>query len=208
MKKHDEGYVMLLVVVVLLVLGIMSAALMSMTVTNLKNQRNSINRMQEKYAAQGELEKLVAQTEAQIAAKLSEDPDGIIEVEPSEVEDESGYAKAAVEKWLAEGLQLQNGAFGNESFLIGEPLISEDETKLSCVVSFSAQSESGDTRIFCELLLSGELKELVDEDSPSEGEQEDDETSVSPEFGNKVYKISFTGLQYTSYEISEGGGEG
>ena len=69
MKKHDEGYVMLLVVVVILVLSIVSASLMSMTVANLKNQRNSVNRMKEKYSAQGELEKEIAKIQRSIPEK-------------------------------------------------------------------------------------------------------------------------------------------
>lgn len=214
MKKHDEGYTLLLVVVVLLVLGIVSAALMSMTVTNLKNQRNSVNRMKEKYSAQGELEIITAQLEAQIETKLSENPDGFtITVEPANVEDGESTSKVAVEKWLEEGLQLQNGAFENDTFQIAEPVVSDEETEFYCDISFTVQSESGKTQISCGLRLSGNLKDITEtEDSDEgsgEGERDSSEESVSPEFGNKNFGILFDSLEYTSYDIMdiEGGGE-
>ena len=113
MKKHDEGYVMLLVVVVILVLSIVSAALMSMTVANLKNQRNSVNRMKEKYSAQGALEKQLAT----IAAGLKEEPPAEIEVKYQNNKEKLDAAVADtytlpgiyyIRTWLAEG-RLQVG---------------------------------------------------------------------------------------------------
>ena len=93
MKKHDEGYALLLVVVTLLVLAIMSAALMSMGVRNLKNQKASLEQMVDKYDAQGEMEIKVAKIEAKIAAK----PDFTIEADAT-----VNNASSAVEKWITE----------------------------------------------------------------------------------------------------------
>ena len=61
MKKHDEGYALVLVLVVVLVLNIAAVGLMTLTLNNLKTQRNLVDRMVDKYAAQGEIEKVVAQ---------------------------------------------------------------------------------------------------------------------------------------------------
>ena len=60
MKKHNEGYALVLVLVVLVVLSLVSVALMSVGLRNLKNQKAVGERMQDKYAAQGEIEKLTA----------------------------------------------------------------------------------------------------------------------------------------------------
>ena len=61
MKKHDEGYALVLVLVVVLVLNIAAMGLMTLTLNNLKTQRNLVDRMVDKYDAQGEIEKVVAQ---------------------------------------------------------------------------------------------------------------------------------------------------
>ncbi len=61
MKKHDECYVLPFVLVVTVVLCIVAVAILSSALDNLTAQQDSIDRMQDKYAAQGEIEKVVAQ---------------------------------------------------------------------------------------------------------------------------------------------------
>lgn len=60
MKKHDEGYALVLVLVTMVVLGIAATALMSIGLRNLKAQQAVGERMVNKYAAQGEIEKVIA----------------------------------------------------------------------------------------------------------------------------------------------------
>ena len=86
MKKHDEGYALVLVLVVILVLGIVASSLLSFALSNLKNQRASIDRMADKYEAAGEIEKLVA--------VLSEPYEKQIESDTLEI--------TVLEGWLAE----------------------------------------------------------------------------------------------------------
>lgn len=60
MKKHQEGYVLVYVMVALVLLSLLGAVSCSIAVDNLKAQRSSIDRMQDEYAA----EALVEQTRA------------------------------------------------------------------------------------------------------------------------------------------------
>ena len=63
MLKRNEGYALSYVLVVLLVLCGIAIAVMSISLNNLKNQQASIDRMVDKYAAQGMVEQVVAQLE-------------------------------------------------------------------------------------------------------------------------------------------------
>lgn len=63
MKKHDEGYVLPLVLVVMIVMCLIATSLMSFSLQNLKSQQASIDRMVEKYEAEGAVEIVVAKLE-------------------------------------------------------------------------------------------------------------------------------------------------
>lgn len=63
MKKNNEGYVLVFVVVVMLVLALVATAVMTFSLHSLKSQQNSIQRTQDQYAAGGEIEKVVAKLE-------------------------------------------------------------------------------------------------------------------------------------------------
>lgn len=58
-KKHDEGYALVFVLVVMTVLGIIAVSLMTGALSNIKRQTATVERMQEKYTAQGELERQI-----------------------------------------------------------------------------------------------------------------------------------------------------
>lgn len=66
MKKHNEGYALVLVLVVLAVLSLVAMAMTAASLKNLQNQQASIERMEAKYAAQGEIEKVIAKLDQQI----------------------------------------------------------------------------------------------------------------------------------------------
>lgn len=196
MKKHDEGYALLLVVVTLLVLAIMSAALMSMGVRNLKNQKASLEQMVDKYDAQGEMEIKVADIEAKIAAKsgITEIPIGVIA---------ENKESAAVEKWI-EYLELEE--------VVTEKTVPEfsdsvTEGTFSCKIPLDAKSESENTQISCVLVLTGTIKKQTEQTNEGNGEDENstEEVTASTEI---IYEITFKSLNYTSYNISEGGAGG
>ena len=60
MKKHNEGYAMVLVLVVITVLSLVAMAMMAASLRNLQNQQDSIERMTLKYAVQGKVEQGVS----------------------------------------------------------------------------------------------------------------------------------------------------
>lgn len=64
MFKRNDGYALSYVLVVLLVLAIIATAVMAPPLRNLQMQQASIERMQEKYAAQGMVEQVVAELQA------------------------------------------------------------------------------------------------------------------------------------------------
>lgn len=64
MKKHNEGYSLVLVLVVLTVLSLVASFILSFSLRNLQSQTASVTRMQDEYKAAGEIEKIVAQLEA------------------------------------------------------------------------------------------------------------------------------------------------
>lgn len=67
MRKHDEGYALPFVLVVMTVLIIIALGVMGYAQRNLEAQKNSIVRMQEKYAAAGPIEQILAAGESAIA---------------------------------------------------------------------------------------------------------------------------------------------
>lgn len=66
MKKHDEGYVLAFVMVVIVVLCLVAVSLMSVSLRNLETQNASVERMQDKYAAQGMIEQVVAAIDSEL----------------------------------------------------------------------------------------------------------------------------------------------
>lgn len=192
MRKHDEGYTLLLVIVVILVLSILSAALMSMTLGNLKSQRASVNRMTEKYSAQGELEKLVATIENELRSNSANE----IQVDQQEItldpeNEELQYLQLAVSKWFGEtaveGLSVD-----------------EETTSFTCVLPVTASTEK--TTVACELIISGTVKEV--EKETEEGQDPSGGADVTEH--TRTFAVTFQKLTYKSYEISasnEGGGD-
>lgn len=67
MKKHNEGYALVLVLVVITVLCLVAMAMMAASLKNLQNQQSSIARMEAKYEAQGEIEKVIANLNKKIS---------------------------------------------------------------------------------------------------------------------------------------------
>lgn len=60
-KKHDEGYALVFVLVVMTVLSLISISLMTAALKNLQSQKTSVAQMEAKYEAQGEVEILLGE---------------------------------------------------------------------------------------------------------------------------------------------------
>ena len=61
MKKHDEGYVLAYVTVVLLIFCLVAALILTGALRNLNHQQDSIRQMQDQYVAEGMIEQVLAQ---------------------------------------------------------------------------------------------------------------------------------------------------
>ena len=97
MKKHNEGYTLVLVLVVILVLAACATAVLSFSVQNLKTQQRMVERMQAKYEAQGEIE--------QIAAQLVRTDE--YTYTPGLGQDESKKLQNMIAEWMAENSDIQ-----------------------------------------------------------------------------------------------------
>ena len=60
MKKYDEGYALAFVMVVMVILCLVAVSILSISLRNLQNQQATVERMQDQYEAEGEIEKFVA----------------------------------------------------------------------------------------------------------------------------------------------------
>ena len=78
MKKHNEGYTLVLVMLVLVVLCLLAGFILTTALRNLEAQQSAAQQVQDRYAAQGELEKIVAQyqQEGKLPENTEEDEDG------------------------------------------------------------------------------------------------------------------------------------
>ena len=60
MKKHNEGYVLIYVTVVLILFSLIGSMILTSAMKNLNAQQAAITQMQDKYAAQGMIEQVIA----------------------------------------------------------------------------------------------------------------------------------------------------
>ena len=63
MRKHNEGYALVLVLVVLIVLALLATTILTSAQRNLEVHKHGIQYMENKYQAQGEIEKFLGQLE-------------------------------------------------------------------------------------------------------------------------------------------------
>lgn len=60
MKKHDEGYILAYVFVILVVICIIATSVLTVPLANLKAQKAAVEKMQQQYQAQGRMEQMIA----------------------------------------------------------------------------------------------------------------------------------------------------
>lgn len=66
MKKYNEGYALPFVLVVFLVITLVATSVLAVSLRNLQSQKASVQRMEEQYEVQGEIEKVHSQIYALI----------------------------------------------------------------------------------------------------------------------------------------------
>lgn len=115
MKKHNEGYTLPLVMVVLLVLSIVAVTIMTTSLKNMQRQQGFIEQMQAQYEAQGKIEKVVAKLQnldGEITlAEVCKDAEGnpIVMYEIVEKEEQDKNTEGLAIKLTAEGAAVAGG---------------------------------------------------------------------------------------------------
>lgn len=137
MRKNNDGYVLPFVLVVMIVLCIISTSLMTAALRNLQMQQRFTERMVDKYAAQGEIEKAVAQLQQEI----------VIEGESEELTaEEVAEALKSTNDCILEVIPVDKTA--------GEDETAEKEKSFDFTLSLRSSSEA--TTIDCVVALSAE----------------------------------------------------
>ena len=75
MKKHDEGYVLAYVTVVLLLFSLIATMILTGAMKNMTAQQDTIQRMKDRYAAEGMIQQVIAEDITE-EDKTSIDPEG------------------------------------------------------------------------------------------------------------------------------------
>ena len=71
MKKHNDGYTLILVLVVMVVLCLVAVSILSVAASNWKKQQDSVARMQAKYEAQGRIEQIFATLQSEFESRTT-----------------------------------------------------------------------------------------------------------------------------------------
>lgn len=178
MKKQDDGYVLVLVLVVMVVLGIVSAGLMTLGLSNLKSQRASVQRMEDKYAAMGQIEKAEAALRQKTVIKRDTATEPTVQIE--------AWLKAIPEVAAANAVM--------DVTVTEESSAADAIRKGSYEGTVTLDITEGTSRIQCRLTFSGAFEEIPPEDFTDEAAYE-----IRPE------KVEYT--DYDISVTAEEGGE-
>ena len=186
MRKNNDGYVLPFVLVVMIVLCIMSASLMTAAFRNLQMQQKFTDRMVDKYAAQGEIEKAVAQLKQDLFTQ-----DIVIEDSASGAPtDEELAHKLGLTADKVRIIEATRADIETEEDETSEEDEQTNEKKsLDFIVSLTSTSSSESTTVNCQLAVSAKYTSKQEE-------------------GSSTYKhtIVVEKITYQSYEVSTGGG--
>lgn len=132
MIKRNEGYTLPFVLVVMVVLCTVAISITSVTLRNLVNQQKFMDRMTDRYAAQGQIEMIVAQLDTVTdKASLAELCNGIATVVVTEAKEKEGENEGYIAIQLTatcessvvvSEIKLTGTVASNETDLIGDPL--------------------------------------------------------------------------------------
>lgn len=177
MRKHNEGYVLPLVLVVMVILSLVAVGVMSVSLHNLQAQKADIDRMQAQYAAQGELEVFLAKLDSNLVS---------LNALTTAVSDTSEAAiQAPVMNAIQQALAVTEGdvpyvKLAEENGIVW---VKNDDGSFSCNVCVYATDRENQARIDCTILL---------------------EKVITVSGG--VHFVEAPQIVYTSYEITSLGG--
>lgn len=190
MRKHNEGYALVLVLVTMVVLSLVSVALMSVGLRNLKSQQAVGERMVDKYAAQGQIEIILAKLTQTVEKEITQNAQLPENGDSGEMtEEESQDLKDRLNTYVSDWVKEQTGITVADVTL-PETVKPSEQNAYSCTLTLKATE--GAVQIECQLILSGKVTENNDA------------------HGKTTYKIEPEEPAYRSYVISraEQGGDG
>lgn len=184
MRKNNDGYVLPFVLVVMIVLTIIATSLMTAALRNLQSQQKFTERMETKYAAEGEIEKIVAQ----------------LSCEENFAAFEYSHTQATGLPWpenayIEEQVKNKISSFGTSDIIVYDELEitgedADSEKKISCKITVKSSKEN--PIITAVIEMSGKLT------------KQDRNAGVG---GSKpTFSITDIKMKYNSYKISAGGG--
>lgn len=192
-KRYDDGYVLVYVVVVIVILSILVPAACANSLRNLKAQQASVERMQQLYEAEGQIERFVAEIE-----------NGAMNLKEEKERGNTSDAKKAIEKAFVGTKSTENTEnTENSTDTVLDQAVSvsgitkenrnwseNDSLSWPCY-KISAVSKTGNIQIETKLTVKLE----ADIKSWSEGEGESKVEYYS-------YNITSCTITYDSYDIS------
>ena len=215
MKKHDEGYALVLVLVVMLVLCLVATSVLTIALNNLKKQETSVARMKAKYEAQGKIEEFYARVQSEIYRQM-------YVLEYADEENEGVIHPATIAKVIVtpELLSIINQNVGvvisgnDEEKQLGILKVNDGDTELRIRIEaygdglndekqIDDESSIEQVRITCVLVLKTNVPIKIDDlDEQGDGDPEND----------VVYWLVDPVLSYSEYEVTvvtpEKGGDG
>ncbi len=189
--RNSDGYVLAYLLVIIAVMGIFSATLMSSTVKVVQNQQASIERMKDQYAAQGEIEKMMAEFEA-----ISDDslPKSGLIFSSEGTQSDGDYYEHELAGAINNAISNLAGRLASEftcSTLRREGFPSQ--TPYTTTFEFETKSNCGSTEIVATLSVSFEIHII------SDTYETDDESAKYTLYG---YNCKKTPISVKGYEIS------
>lgn len=196
MKKGTEGYVLVYVLVVVVLLSLACTAICGFTLSGVRTQWNALENDRQRYAAEGVVE--------QAAARLLDEDLGVVKLAGSEFSTSTGARKDLADQYGALITQLADEIDGFTASVENNVW---DEEAGTCTFETEITAEQ-DGR-----LVSAVLKVVltVNESSYSvEVGEPDPETGVRPTEPRYQYQVTSAQLSYDDYQVQaaepEGGG--
>lgn len=148
-RKGREGYVLLYVVVVIILLSVVAMTICTISLRNLQSQQASLERTRQLYAAEGEIERFVANVES-----------GALEVAAVESEKD--------EK-IKEAFNARAAAVCGSGVTLG--VISWDAVGTACTVTVTAVN--GTVSVSAQIVFQLTIPESTEENAGTGGESEE-----------------------------------
>ena len=200
-KRNEEGYVLVYVMVVVFVLCAIALALMSGTLRTLQMQETMVRRMQDKYQAMGEIERVVA--ELDILVPLDSSTGNKLSGQNNDSESDAFDDGCEA---LVSYLTSENSPFKFDAV----QFFNDPSNKHYGTLSLTFSAHQGSTSISSEIFIKPDINVIhsahwIEDHSPEDNIPENGPFTEHPEYW--TYEIS--GMDYycfESYEVTSIGG--